>query len=71
MSKKTDMVALQAQNALFTKGPWPMRSSSTDWSLDNGLLLYHNAVYVPPDESLRCEAIRLHHDLPSMGHPGI
>lgn len=70
-SKRIDMVVLQAQNALSTHGPWPMRSSSADWSLDNGLLLYRNAVYVPPEESLRHEATRLHHDLPSMGHPGI
>lgn len=52
VSKKIDMVALQAQNVLSTNGPWPMCSSPTDWSLNNGLLLYCNAVYIPPEESL-------------------
>lgn len=51
-TKKIDTVALQAQNVFSTNGPWLMRSSPANWSLNNELLLYHNAVYVPPDESL-------------------
>lgn len=51
-SKEINTVALQAQNALSTNGPWPMRSSPTDWSFDNGLLFHCNAIYVLPKESL-------------------
>lgn len=70
-SKKLDIVAHQACNALNTNGPWPMYSSSKDWWQEDRLLFYCNAVYIPPEESLWCEAVQLHHDLPSIGHPGI
>ncbi|PIL26327.1 hypothetical protein GSI_12083 [Ganoderma sinense ZZ0214-1] len=35
-----------------------------------GLLLYRGRVYVPKDDALRAEIVRIHHDLPPAGHPG-
>jgi len=35
-----------------------------------GLMLKEEKVYIPKDEKLRAEIIRLHHDTPVKGHRG-
>ncbi|CUA71329.1 Transposon Tf2-1 polyprotein [Rhizoctonia solani] len=40
------------------------------WSLDNGLLYYHNRIYVPNGLEIRKAVIESRHDNPSTGHPG-
>jgi len=35
-----------------------------EWCQENGLMLKEGKVYVPRDEKLRAEVIRLHHDMP-------
>lgn len=42
-----------------------------DWSDDDGILLYKNRVYVPPDNQLYHDIVKLYHDAPIMGHPGV
>jgi len=41
-----------------------------EWREENGLMLRDRKVYVPKDEKLRAEVIRLHHDTPVGGHGG-
>jgi len=41
-----------------------------EWREENGLILKDGKVYVPKDEELRAEVIRLHHDTPVGGHEG-
>jgi len=41
-----------------------------EWQEEDGLLLKEGKVYVPKDEALRVEVIRLHHDIPVGGHGG-
>jgi len=41
-----------------------------EWREENGLMLKEGKVYVPKDEALRVEIIRLHHDTPMGGHGG-
>jgi len=41
-----------------------------EWREEDGLLLKKRKVYVPKDEALRVEVIRLHHDTPVGGHGG-
>jgi len=41
-----------------------------EWREENGLLLKEGKVYVPKDEALRVEVIRLHHDTLVGGHGG-
>jgi len=41
-----------------------------EWREENGLMLKEEKVYVPKDEALRVEIIRLHHDTPMGGHGG-
>ena len=39
-----------------------------EWQIEKGLVLKEGRVYVPKDEKLRVEIIRLHHDTPIVGH---
>jgi len=41
-----------------------------EWHQEDGLMLKEGKVYVPRDEKLRAEVIRLHHDTPVGGHGG-
>jgi len=41
-----------------------------EWRQEDGLMLKEGKVYVPKDEKLRAEVIRLHHDTPVGGHRG-
>ena len=41
-----------------------------EWREEDGLMLKEGKVYVPKDEALRVEIIRLHHDTPMEGHGG-
>jgi hypothetical protein len=38
---------------------------------EEGLIMWKNRVYVPKDDELREDIIRLHHDPPIIGHPGV
>jgi len=40
------------------------------WQIEEGLVLKEGRVYVLKDEMLRVEIIRLHHDIPIVGHRG-
>jgi len=41
-----------------------------EWKLEENLVLKEGKVYVPKDEELRAEVIRLHHDVLAAGHEG-
>ena len=41
-----------------------------EWHQEDGLMLKKGKVYVPRDEKLRAEVIRLHHDMSVGGHRG-
>ena len=41
-----------------------------EWKIEGELVLKGGKVYVPKDEELRVEIIRLHHDVPAVGHGG-
>ena len=41
-----------------------------EWKIEGELVLKEGKIYVPKDEELRVEVIRLHHDVPAAGHGG-
>jgi len=41
-----------------------------EWKIEGDLVLKEGKVYVPKEEELRAEVIRLHHDVPAVGHGG-
>ena len=61
---------VDALNKLDKLGPARLQNDLVDWNTEQGLLLYRGRVYVPKDDALRAEIVRIHHDLPPAGHPG-
>ena len=51
-------------------GPKALKRGLEDWNTEEGLLLYKGRIYVPKDDTLRTEIVKLHHDAPAAGHPG-
>jgi len=41
-----------------------------EWKIERDLVLKEGKIYVPKDEELRAEVIRLHHDVLAAGHGG-
>ena len=56
---------------LLKSGPREFGKSLQDWNYKNGLLLYKGKVYIlySVEDTLRQQIIKIHHDLPSAGHP--
>ena len=44
------------------------RLKDEEWQIEKGLVLKEGRVYVPKNEKLRVEIIRLHHNTPIAGH---
>jgi len=57
---------------LLKSGPREFEKSLQDWNYENGLLLYRGKVYIPHsiEDTLQQQIIKMHHNLPSAGHPG-
>ena len=43
---------------------------ANEWERSEGMVLHRGRVYVPRDQCLRADILRLHHDAPTAGHPG-
>lgn len=52
-------------------GPATLRNDLVDWNIEQDLLQYRGKIYIPNDQELRTELVRLHHDSPLAGHPGV
>ena len=63
-----------AISILLEDGPGSIRSNLKDWKLEekNGqkVLFYKGKVYVPKDQDLRQDILKLYHDHKMAGHPG-
>jgi hypothetical protein len=66
---KTNAYVATIYSCIKHKAP-PLRTTLTDWNLDNSLILFKNRVYVPDDLDLRQSIIAETHESPVAGHPG-
>ena len=41
-----------------------------DWKEEDGVIMKDKQMYVPDEEDLRLQVVKLHHDTPVAGHPG-
>ena len=48
----------------------PLRTALSDWTLDDGIILFKNRVYVPNNRDIRRSIIAETHESPVAGHPG-
>lgn len=60
----------QSYHSLLSSGPQEFGKTLQEWNFENGLLLHHRKVYVPKDQELRLQLLKLHHDTSLAGHPG-
>jgi len=67
-SKAKDDEVVKAVEEMKKAGVKMLRDE--EWREEDGLMLKEGKVYVPKDEALRIEIIRLHHDTPMGGHGG-
>ena len=65
-SKARDDEVVKAVEEMKKAGVKMLRDK--EWREEEGLMLKEGKVYVPKDEALRVEIIRLHHDTPMGGH---
>ena len=67
-SKARDDEVVKAVEEIKKAGVKMLRDE--EWREEDGLMLKEEKVYVPKDEALRVEIIRLYHDMPMGGHGG-
>jgi hypothetical protein len=48
----------------------PVRTALSDWTLDDGIILFKNKVFVPNNRDIRRSIIAETHESPVSGHPG-
>ena len=69
-SKAYDDEVVEAVEMLKGRAPRALRKGLEEWNTEDGLLLFQGKVYVPKDEDIRREVVRIYHDSPPAGHPG-
>jgi hypothetical protein len=69
-SSLQDQQVTEALNLLHTKGPRQLRKGLEEWNVEDRLILYRGKVYVPKDDAIRRDLVKLHHDTLQAGHPG-
>jgi len=67
-SKVKDDKVVKAVEEMKQAGVKMLRDE--EWREVNGIIYKEEKVYVPKDNKLRAEIIRLHHDIPIRGHGG-
>jgi len=67
-SKVKDDEVIKAVEEMKWAGVKMLRDK--EWREVDGIMYKEGKVYVPKDEKLRTEIIRLHHDMPIGGHGG-
>jgi hypothetical protein len=71
IATSTDEFAQSITRCLKEKGTPPLRTALSDWTFDDGIILYKGKSYIPADSDLRREIIKDFHESPISGHPGI
>lgn len=71
MATPKDKIIFDALTALKTGGPLPMKSSLSDWRMEEDLVFFKDRCYVPPDPELRRKIVQRYHDHVTAGHPGV
>jgi transposase InsO family protein len=65
-----DTEVSRALETILKSGPRTLTKGLEDWNLEDGIILHRGHVYVPKDDSLRRDLVKLYHDHPATGHPG-
>ena len=66
----SDELVQNISNVLSMKGIPPIKSSLSDWKMENGKLFYPEQCYIPDSNGIRKLIMQEIHDSPMTGHPG-
>ena len=73
-AKDFDFDVKNANSVLLKDRPTSIRNNLEDWELEGNdkkkVLFYKGKVYVPKDQDLQCDILKLYHDHETAGHPG-
>jgi hypothetical protein len=69
-SQAYDKDVLDAIQVLQDKGTRRISKGLEDWNKEDDLILYRGKVYVPNDQDIRRDLVKIHHDTLEAGHPG-
>ena len=67
---KKDEWLLETLTKVKTLGPRSMKKGLQEWNDEDGLVLHRGKIYVPQNEQLRRDIIKMNHDNLAAGHPG-
>jgi hypothetical protein len=66
----SDELVKDVSNVLSTKGIPPIKSSLSEWKIQDGKLFYQNRCYIPDSEGIQKLIVQEIHDSPMTRHPG-
>ena len=71
--QETDGLAQLVRQAKEKKLPAPAHITLDDWTMDKetGILSFRKKIYVPENKEIKQQILKLSHDLPTRGHPGV
>ena len=69
-SSEKDPLVLNALQSLEGEVPTQFRSQLSNWSYDAGILACQGQVFLPDQDNIRCDIVKLHHDHLTARHPG-
>ena len=69
-SDSYDEDLVDAIEAARVHGPNPLKKDLADWDVEDGLILFQGKVYVPKDNAIRRDIVKIYHDSLPAGHPG-
>ena len=69
LSSKDDFIK-GVIKCLETRSAPPLRTALSDWTNDDGIILFQNKVFVLNNKDIRCSIIAETHESPVSGHPG-
>ena len=67
---KKDEWLLETLTKVKTLGPCSMKKGLQEWNDEEGLILYRGKIYVPQNEQLCRDIIKMNHDNLAAGHLG-
>jgi hypothetical protein len=66
----SDELVKDISNVLSTKRIPPIKSSLSDWKIEDRKLFYQNQCYIPDSDGIQKLIVQEIHDSPMTGHPG-
>lgn len=57
-------------DTILNNGPRTIEKGIQDWNIEDGIVLHRGRIYVPDDQQLRRDLLKLFHDSPVAGHSG-